>query len=59
MKVGDLVRHKTFGYHGVVIGLDLEIDRRFRYVEIRWIQQDLSPIWFLDHDLLEVINEGG
>jgi hypothetical protein len=57
MKLGDLVRHRTFGYYGVVIGLDLEIDRRFRYVEIHWIQGNLSPIWFLDHDLLEVLDE--
>ena len=59
MKLGDLVRHRNYGYYGVVTGLDLEIDKRFRYVEIHWIQGDLSPIWFFEHQLLEVISEDG
>ena len=57
MKIGDLVRHKNLGHHGIVIGTDLEIDKTFRYVEIHWIQGNLSPIWFLDHNLLEVVGE--
>jgi hemimethylated DNA binding protein len=57
MKIGNLVRHKTFNYYGIIIDIDLEIDRSFRYVEIHWIQGDLSPIWFLEHQLLEVLGE--
>jgi len=56
MKLGNLVRHKTFNYYGVIIGLDFETNPSFRYVEIHWIQGDLSPIWFLGHSLLEVID---
>jgi len=57
MKIGNLVRHKTFNYYGVIIRSRLEIDRSFHYVEIHWIQGNLSPIWFLEHQLLEVLGE--
>ena len=55
MKIGDLIRHRTFGCLGIVTDTELEVDRRFRYIEVHWITGDLSPIWFLDHELLEIV----
>ena len=57
MEIGDLVTHAVLGHHGIIIGIDLEIDRRFRYVEIHWITGDLSPIWFLEHQMLEIVGD--
>ena len=58
MKTGDLVRHKIYGYCGIIIK-DSEIftSNRMCYIEIHWLQGDLSPIWFVDHQCLEILNE--
>ena len=57
MEIGDLVTHAIFGHHGIIVDVDLEIDRRFRYVQIHWITGNLSPIWFLDHELLVFVGK--
>ena len=57
MEIGDLVKHAVFGHHGIIIGIDLKIDRRFRYAQIHWITGNLSPIWFLDHELLVFVGK--
>ena len=61
MKTNDLVRHKTYGYYGIIIK-DSEIyingsGMEESYVEIHWMQGDLNPIWFVDHQCLEILNE--
>ena len=57
MKIGNLVRHKTFDYYGVIIATNLHISNHVQYVEIHWAQGDLSPIWNTEHICLEVVSE--